>query len=89
MLNKYDIILKLNKNDLVRIKNKENKESIGYVVGMTSGMFEIKSKIGDGQDLIGNNNIFSKKRSQYYITISTIKSIDKLSISLLGEINGL
>ena len=89
MLKKYDIMLKLNKNDLIRVKNKEDKESIGYVVGMTSGMFEIKSKIGDGQDLIGNNNIFSIKRSQYYITVSTIKSIDKLSINLLGEISGL
>ena len=89
MLKKYDIMLKLNKNDLIRVKNKEDKESIGYVVGMTSGMFEIKSKIGDGQDLIGNNNIFSIKRSQYYITVSTIKSIDKVSINLLGEISGL
>lgn len=89
MSDKYDIILKLNKNDLIRVKNKEDKESIGYVVGMTSGMFEIKSKIGDGQDLIGSNNIFSIKRSQYYITVSTIKSIDKLSINLLGEISGL
>lgn len=89
MLNKYIIILKLNKNDLIRVRNKEEKETIGYVVGMTSGMLEIRSKIGDGQDLVGDNSIFGKRRDRYYITISTIKSIDKLSINLLGEINGL
>ena len=89
MLKKYDIMLKLNKNDLIRVKNKEDKESIGYVVGCSSGLFEIKSKIGDGQDLIGENKVFSSTRSQYQITVSTIKSIDKLSINLLGEISGL
>ena len=88
-LDKYNVILRLNKNDLVRIKCKELKESIGYVVGMSSGLFEIKSKIGDGEDLIGNNNVFSAKRTQYRITVSQIKSIDKLSINILGEISGL
>ena len=89
MLDKYDIILKLNKNDLIRVKNKDGKESIGYVVGCSSGLFEIKSKIGDGEDLVGEDRIFSTTRSQYQITVSTIKSIDKLSINLLGEISGL
>ncbi len=88
-LDKYNVILRLQKNDLVRIKCKELKESVGYVVGMSSGLFEIKSKIGDGEDLIGDNNIFSTKRSQYQITVSQIKSIDKLSINILGEISGL
>ena len=55
-------------------------------------MFEVKSKIGDGYDIISNkfnpNNIFGKQRSQFYITVSTIKKIKKLSISVLGEISG-
>ena len=55
-------------------------------------MFEVKSKIGDGYDLINckldDNQIFSKQRSQYQITVSTIKEIKKLSISVLGEISG-
>ena len=89
MLDKYNIILKLNKNDLIKVVNKDGKESIGYVVGCSSGMFEIKSKIGDGQDLIGDNNIFENVRDRYQITVSQIKSIDKLSINLLGEISGL
>lgn len=89
LLENYDIILKLSKNDLIKITNNNNKECIGYVVGMSSGMFEIKSKIGDGWDLIGENKIFANKRNQYQITVSTIKSIEKLKINILGEISGL
>lgn len=55
-------------------------------------MLEVKSKLGDGYDIIVNdyneNNIFSKKRDRYTTTISTIKEIEKLSISVLGEISG-
>ena len=89
MLKKYDIMLKLNKNDLIRVKNKEDKESIGYVVGCSSGKLEIKSKLGDGYDLFGGINLFEKQIDRYQITVSTIKSIDKVSINLLGEISGL
>ena len=55
-------------------------------------MLEVKSKLGDGYDIIVNdyneNNIFSKQRDRYTTTISTIKEIEKLSISVLGEISG-
>ena len=70
-----------------------DKESVAYVVGFTSGKLEVKSKLGDGYDIIktdlNENNIFNKQLSQYYITASTIKVIKKLSISVLGEISGL
>lgn len=93
MINNYDLYITLNKNDLIKITTKDGKESIAYVVGCTSGMFEVKSKLGDGYDIIVNDfndyNIFKKQRSQYYITVSTIKEIKKLSISVLGEISGL
>lgn len=59
------------------------------MVGFTSGMLEIKSIIGDGYDLISEGNIFTQFRTQYTITVSTIKEIEKLSISILGEISGL
>ena len=52
-------------------------------------MLEVKSKIGDAYDLFGENRIFKTKCTRYFITVSTIKSIKKLSISILGEINGL
>ena len=93
LINNYNLYVSLNKNDLVKVITNDDRESIAYVVGFTSGMFEVKSKIGDGYDIISNkfnpNNIFGKQRSQFYITVSTIKEIKKLSISVLGEISGL
>jgi len=77
------------KNDLIRIILKDGRESIAYMVGCSSGMIEVKSKLGDGYDIIGNNNIFSKKRERYTVTLSTISKIEKISINLLGEISGL
>ncbi len=93
VINNYKLYITLNKNELIKIISKEDKESIAYVVGGSSGMLEVKSKLGDGYDIITNNfnenNIFSKERSQYTITVSTIKEIKKLSINVLGEISGL
>lgn len=92
IINNYDLYCTLNKNDLIKITTKDGKESIAYVVGCSSSMLEVKSKLGDGYDIIVNdyneNNIFSKKRDRYTTTISTIKEIEKLSISVLGEISG-
>lgn len=92
IINNYDLYCTLNKNDLIKITTKDGKESVAYVVGCSSGMLEVKSKLGDGYDIIVNdyneNNIFSKQRDRYTITISTIKEIEKLSISVLGEISG-
>ena len=92
MINNYDLYITLNKNDLIKITTKDGKESIAYVVGCSSGKLEVKSKLGDGYDIIVNdyneNNIFNKKIDRYNITVSTIKEIKKLSISVLGEISG-
>jgi hypothetical protein len=91
LLYKYDKILQLGKNDLIKVTNKKEETAIGYVVGCSSGMFEIKSPIGDGYDLIGEGKIYTSisKDNRFKITVSTIKSIKKLSINTLGEINGL
>ena len=92
LIDNYDLYISLNKNDLVKVVTNDDRESIAYVVGCSSGKFEIKSKIGDGYDLINckaeDNQIFNKKLDRYPITISTIKEIKKLSISVLGEISG-
>ena len=88
VLNSYNLYMSLYKNDLIKVITTDGRESIAYVVGCTSGMFEVKSKIGDGYDIIGNSNIFSKVLEQYRITVSTISSIQKLSINILGEISG-
>ena len=93
VINDYELYISLNKNELIKIISKEDKESIAYVVGGSSGVFEVKSKLGDGYDIIANefndSNIFSKKMDRYTITVSTIKEIKKLSINVLGEISGL
>ena len=89
MLKQYKVIFKLNKNDLVKITTKKDKVGLGYIVGMTGGLLEIKSLIGDNYNLIGENNLFINKVERYRIVVSQIKSIDKLSINLLGEISGL
>lgn len=93
IVDNYNLYITLNKNDLVKITTKDGKESIAYIVGCSSGMLEVKSKLGDGYDIIVNsyneNNIFGKQRDRYTITVSTIKEIEKLSISVLGEISGL
>lgn len=92
---KYHKILQLNKGDLVKITNKKNKYCVGYVVGQSSGLLEIKSPIGDGYDLAGDDKLFDSDRLsnnskiQFQITVSTIKSIEKLRINILGEIDGL
>lgn len=92
IVNNYNLYCTLNKNDLIKITTKDGKESIAYVVGCSSGKLEVKSKLGDGYDIIVNdyneNNIFNKKIDRYNITVSTIKEIKKLSISVLGEISG-
>ena len=93
VISNYDLYLTINKNDLIKITTKDGKESIAYVVGCSSGMLEVKSKLGDGYDIIVNdynkNNIFSRQINRYTITVSTIKEIKKLSISVLGEVSGL
>lgn len=89
VLDQYEQIMTLRKNDLVKITNKNNKEVIAYIVGFSSGMLEVKSALGDGYDLVGEDKLFNSIRNQFQITISTISKIDKLSISILGEINGL
>ena len=89
VLNNYDLYMSLYKNDLVKIKTKKGRESIAYVNGFSEGKIEVKSKIGDDYDLICGNNVFNDFSSRYPITISTISEIQKLHISILGEISGI
>ena len=89
IMKNYKLVLTLKKNDLIKITLKDDRVSLAYLVGCASGLLEVKSKLGDGYDIIGENNIFSKQSERYRITISTIQKIEKLSISILGEINGL
>lgn len=86
---KYIKEFNLSKNQLVYIELKSGKNAVCYINGFSSGMLEVTSVTGDGHDLFGTEKLFEQERSQYQITISTIKEIKKLQINRLGEINGL
>ena len=85
----YIHYLDLCRNQLIKVVKNDGSEGICYTVGFSSGMFEVKGLIGDGRDIYGNCKLFEKERTQYQLTISTIKDIKKLDITILGEINGL
>lgn len=87
-IDKYYVKLySLNKNDYIKVINNNEKYCYGYINGFSSGLIEIKSALGDGFDLIGDNKIFNKQQDRYKITISTIKTIEKINLSNLGKIN--
>ena len=81
----YIKLVNLKKNELIEIELKNCAKGMGYVTGFTSGMFEISSPIGDGSDLI-YSKLFGSIVSQYRITISGIKNIRFIKISVLGKI---
>lgn len=83
-LSNYTLYKKIYPGQLIYLKTKDG-ESHCYASGFGSGMLEVKSILGDGQDLI-SRKLSGKVKLQYQITISTIKSIDKVSINNLGEI---
>ena len=78
----------LMKNDFVEIIKNDNKCAFCYITGFSQGKIEISSYLGDAYDLVGNNKLFTNfyAGGQYPITISTIKSIKKINLSLLGKI---
>jgi len=83
----YNSYIELQKNDLIEVELYNGAKGAAYSLGFTSGIFEVGSKLGDGLDLIGENLLFNKSRERYQLTISTIKSIEKLNISVLGKID--
>lgn len=89
LLNEFNEVCLLNKNQLVKITLKDKRNGICYINGFSSGKLEIKSVLGDGFDLYSCNGLQKKECSRYYLTISTIEKIEILKITVLGEIDGL
>lgn len=78
----FEIYQVLIPGEMIHLEFKKDKLPIDCgVVGFTSGMFEIYSFIGDNLDLFSSN---VDKRQQF--TVSTIKSIHKINIDLLGNL---
>lgn len=86
LLANFKLEISLSKNDFIEIELNNVRKGLGYVVGFTSGKLEIASPLGDGLDLIDENNLFSSVRSQFQLTISTIKAIKKIKLNNLGKI---
>ena len=78
----------LMKNDFVKIIKNDDNFSYCYITGFSQGKVEVSSYLGDSYDLVGDNKLFSifYAGSQYPVTISTIKSIKKINLSVLGKI---
>ena len=88
----YQFYESLAKNQLVSITKDDDSTALAYIVGFSRGQLEIKGLIGDERDLYAGNNMLFKtktKNGRYMPTVSTIKSIKKLNISVLGDIYGL
>lgn len=81
----YDCILSLPRYSLIEVTLKDGKHFLCYSAGVTSGLFEVYSCLGDKADLetAMKRNLDDRIR----ITISTIKSIKLRSISALGWVN--
>lgn len=73
------------KGQTILVEKRDGTQGLAKVVGFGSGMFEVESIIGDGRDLI-YVKIFENFRKQYQLTVSTIKSIRPISVSILGKI---
>lgn len=84
-VNKYQLYVELFKNDLICIEKHDGSKGLAYVVGFSGGKFEVGDILGDGYDII-NSNLFNSHPTRYYLTISTLKSIKKIGISLLGNV---
>ncbi len=78
----------LMKNDFVKIIKNDDNFSYCYITGFSQGKVEVSSYLGDSYDLVGDNKLFSifYAGGQYPVTISTIKSIKKINLSVLGKI---
>ena len=85
---KYDFYNYLMKNDFIEVTKLDGTSSLCYITGFTQGKIEVSSYLGDSYDLVGNNKLFTTfyTGGQYPITISTIKSIKKVNLSVLGKI---
>ncbi len=83
---KYHLLANLPRFSLIEIEMVSGAKGICYSGGVSSGLFEIYSILGDGLDIV-QNNLISSVRPQFQLTCSTIKSIKVRSLSLLGDLN--
>lgn len=84
--NGFILYKKLYKNQAIEVELKNGAKGICMVGGFASGMFEIKSLLGDSSDLL-YSKLQTKVKNQQQLTISTIQDIQLVNIDILGNIS--
>lgn len=74
------------KGQTVEVELRNGAKANCTLVGFTSGMLEVGSITGDYDDLLVGG-LFQNYRNRYQLTVSTIKSIRPISVSVLGKIS--
>lgn len=82
----YDLYLEVDKRDFIKVTLTNGNFGYCYACGFSSGKFEVTSPLGDGYDIIGTDNLFSKVLTQYTLTVSKIKDIKLINLSVLGKV---
>lgn len=82
----YNIIQEIPRNSLIEIKTKDSNYTYAYSGGVTSGIFEVYSVLGDNFDLKNFSLISNENKARIQITISTIENIKVLHMSPIGII---
>lgn len=85
VLSEYVPYKRLTPGQLIELELNTGAKSLCYVVGFSSGLFEVKSVLGDGVDLV-KHGLAGKIKKQFAVTVSTIKKIEKVKVNNLGEI---
>lgn len=86
LINEYVFYISLKKNEFVEIELDNGNKCNCYIGGFTSGKLRIGSYLGDGVDLLGSDKFFKSLPKNYELTVSTIKSINKIKLNNLGKI---
>jgi CRISPR subtype II RNA-guided endonuclease Cas9/Csn1 len=88
----FSLVASLPKYSLIEVEMKNGKKSLCYSGGLSNGLFEVYSIIGDGSDLfLKENSIFAERgessNGRNQLTVSTIKNIVVHNISVTGKIS--
>ncbi len=86
LIKDFNKLLSLPRYSLIELSFKNGNSGLCYSGGLTSGLFEIYTILGDDQDLL-NYNIITKISDRYRPSVSTINNIKLRSISILGKIS--
>ncbi|MFV0505000.1 MAG: type II CRISPR RNA-guided endonuclease Cas9 [Lachnospirales bacterium] len=77
-------LCKLHPGDLIELEKNDGCKGLVYVVGFTGGKLEVRDLLGDNYRI--SKTMGSNSKTQIFISISSIKSIQKKKINIRGDI---